>query len=131
MLDSIKNATPNILHYSGGGVGNNGNTESSSNSIKEQQNLSKDIVQNPSSINNSDMDINIDSKEKLVEDLNQVSESLNVDIKFAYNEKIDEVYINVIDKNSGNVIRKLPSEEAMKIKETMKDWIGSLFDTKG
>ena len=127
MLDSIKNATPNILHYSGGGVGNNGNTESSSNSIKEQQNLSKDIVQNPSSTNGNGMD----SQEKLIEDLNQVSESLNVDIKFAYNEKIDEVYINVIDKNSGNVIRKLPSEEAMKIKETMKDWIGSLFDTKG
>ena len=70
-------------------------------------------------------------KEKLVQELNDISKSFEVDIKFSYNDKIDEVYISVIDKKSGDIIRKLPSEDAMKIKETMKDFIGSLFDTKG
>ncbi len=62
---------------------------------------------------------------------NQMSDKLNLDIKFAYNEKIDQVYLNVIDKHTGQVIRKLPSEEAMKISETMKELVGNLLDKKG
>jgi len=62
---------------------------------------------------------------------NRMSEKLNLDIKFAYNEKIDQVYLNVIDKQTGQVIRKLPSEEAMKISETMKELVGNLLDKKG
>jgi flagellar protein FlaG len=71
---------------------------------------------------------NIDS---LVEQLNKVSQSLSIDIKFGYNDKIDEVYISVMDKSSGREIQKLPTEQAMKIRETMKDVVGSLFDVKG
>ena len=65
------------------------------------------------------------------EKFNRLSEEMNLDIKFAYNDKIDQFYINVIDKNSGKVIRKLPSDEAMKIAESMKELVGTLFDKKG
>ncbi len=75
-----------------------------------------------------------EQKEKLIESankFNEMSESLNLDVKFAYNDKIDQVYLNVIDKNTGKIIRKLPSEEAMKISESMKDLVGALLDKKG
>jgi len=62
---------------------------------------------------------------------NKMSDKLNLDIKFAYNDKIDQVYLNVIDKNTGQIIRKLPSEEAMKISESMKELVGNLLDKKG
>ena len=64
-------------------------------------------------------------------EFNDISDSLNLDVKFAYNEKIDEVYISVTDKHTGRVIQKLPTEEAMKIKESMQDLVGVLFDKKG
>ncbi|MCH9814185.1 MAG: flagellar protein FlaG [Epsilonproteobacteria bacterium] len=69
--------------------------------------------------------------EKVSQEFNQMSNTLNLDVKFAYNDKIDTVYVNVTDKNTGQVIRKLPSEDAMKIKESMKDLVGVLFDKKG
>jgi flagellar protein FlaG len=69
--------------------------------------------------------------EEVTKEFNELSQELNLDIKFAYNEKIDTLYINVTDKNSGRVIRKLPTEEAMKIKESMQDLVGVLFDKKG
>lgn len=69
--------------------------------------------------------------EEVSNEFNEMSHALNLDVKFAYNEKIDTVYVNVTDKNTGQVIRKLPSEEAMKIKESMKDLVGVLFDKKG
>jgi len=68
---------------------------------------------------------------KLVDDLNQTSDSLDVSVKFAFNDKLGEVYVNIIDKDSGEVIRQLPSKEALKLKEAMKEFVGSIFDTKG
>ena len=68
---------------------------------------------------------------KVTEEFNKMSGSLNLDVKFAYNDKIDQLYLNVIDKDTGRIIRKLPTEEAMKIKESMKDLVGTLFDKKG
>ncbi len=69
--------------------------------------------------------------EEISQEFNAISKNLNLDVKFAYNAKIDTVYINVTDKNTGEIIKKLPTEEAMKIKESMKDLVGVLFDKKG
>jgi len=124
MLEAVKSATPNILHYNGGGVGHNSSTNESKEIFTQKSNIENELQSNQEQNKNT-------KEDNLIEELNEISESLKVDVKFAYNDKIDEVYINVIDKESGKIIRKLPSEEAMKIKETMKDFIGSLFDTKG
>lgn len=73
---------------------------------------------------------NVDMQ-KLSEKLNTVAKNEHLDISFGYNDKIDKVFINIVDKNSGEVIRKLPSEEAIKFAEGMKDLLGKLFDRKG
>lgn len=80
---------------------------------------------------NRDQEQKTAKPEEVTKEFNNMSDSLNLDVKFAYNEKIDTVYINVTDKNTGRVIQKLPTEEAMKIKESMKDLVGVLFDEKG
>ncbi len=69
--------------------------------------------------------------ETISQEFNEISKDLNLDVKFAYNAKIDTVYINVTNKNTGEIIKKLPTEEAMKIKESMQDLIGVLFDKQG
>jgi len=94
-------------------------------------NLSREGNKNSSEfVKKEEVSLNKNDTKKLVEELNYESETFNKDIEFSYNEKIDELYITVKDKKSGRVIRKMPSEEAMKIKETMRDFIGSLFDKR-
>ena len=73
----------------------------------------------------------IKKAEETTKEFNDLSNDLNLDVKFAYNSKIDTVYISVTDKITGKVIKKLPSEEAMKIKENMQDLVGVLLDKKG
>ncbi len=68
---------------------------------------------------------------KLTQKLNDVATKEQLDISFGYNEKIDRVVINVTDKHTGEVIRKLPSEDAVKFAEGMKEMLGKLFDRKG
>jgi len=56
---------------------------------------------------------------------------LNPDIKFSFNDKVDELVVNVVDKNTDKVIRKIPSDEALRIMEKMRELVGALFDDKG
>jgi flagellar protein FlaG len=67
----------------------------------------------------------------LTQQLNKEMAPLNPDIKFSFNDKINELVVNVVDKNTDKVIRKIPSEEALKIMEKMRELVGALFDDKG
>jgi len=80
---------------------------------KSEEKLTKDEIQN------------------LTKKLNKEMEPLNPDIKFHYDEKVDSMIVNVIDKNTDKVIRKIPSAEALKIMEKMRELVGALFDKKG
>jgi flagellar protein FlaG len=76
----------------------------------------------------SQEEVNIPS---LVNELNKISEEEPLSVSFGYDEELGKVYINVTDKNSGEVIRKLPSEEAMKFAKSIKETVGKLLDKRG
>ncbi len=66
-----------------------------------------------------------------VKKLNSDMESLNTDIKFGFNDKIDTMFVDVLEKSTGKLIRKIPSEEAMALSEKMREIVGTIFDKKG
>lgn len=70
------------------------------------------------------------SKEQLggaVEDMNKFVQSLGRDIKFSLDDSTDQVVVKVVDKASGDVIRQMPSEEALKLSKNMKEMRSLLF----
>jgi flagellar protein FlaG len=74
------------------------------------------------------------TKEKLQDltaKLNKEMAPLNPDIKFQFNDKVNELVVNVVDKHTDKIIRKIPSDEALKIMEKMRELVGALFDDKG
>ncbi|RKO65323.1 flagellar biosynthesis protein FlaG [Campylobacter sp. P255] len=76
-----------------------------------------------------DQDENLNDKLKnATEKLNQQMETLETNVRFAYNDKINEMYVNVTEKDTGRLIRKIPSEEVMKLIEYFKGVIGTIFD---
>ncbi len=66
-----------------------------------------------------------------VKKLNNQMDSLNINIKFGFNDKIDTLFVDVTERSTGKLIRKIPSEETMKLAEKMKEIIGMIFDKKG
>ncbi len=66
-----------------------------------------------------------------IKKLNEQMNSLNFNIKFGFNDKIDTMFVDVTEKSTGRLIRQIPSEETMKIAEKMKEIIGMIFDKKG
>lgn len=78
-------------------------------------------------LNNQDESLNERLKEA-TEKLNKQMETLGTNVRFAFNDKINEMYVNVTEKDSGKLIRKIPSEEVMKLIEHFKGVIGTIFD---
>jgi flagellar protein FlaG len=69
--------------------------------------------------------------EEITEQLNKEMDTLNTTIRFGFNDKVDEMYVSVIDTKDNRVIRQIPSEEAMKLAAKMRELVGMLFDEKG
>ncbi|AII14368.1 flagellar protein FlaG [Campylobacter iguaniorum] len=62
--------------------------------------------------------------------LNQNMEQLQTNIRFGFNDKISSMYVNVMEADSGKVIRKIPSEAVMNLTEHLREVVGVLFDKK-
>ena len=88
--------------------------------------------------NNKSKDINdLDglSEEDLAKKTREVTDRLNyqmqqldTNVRFAYNEKLNLMIVQVKDAKTGEEITQLPSKEAIKISEYFKESIGILFD---
>ncbi len=66
----------------------------------------------------------------LSEQLNKEMSPLNFNVKFGYNDKLDEMYVSVTEKNTNKLIRKIPSDEAVNLMEKMREIVGMIFDKK-
>lgn len=106
-------------------------------SLSRSQNINKSEFIDKAELNNSNEDLNkkenLSNKEinDLAKRLNDQMESLETNIRFAYNDKISSLYVNVLEKNTGEIIRKIPTENMMKLSEHFREIIGLLMDKKG
>lgn len=64
----------------------------------------------------------------ITQKLNEQMDSLDTNVRFGYSDKIGSMYISVTEKSTGREIRRIPSEEAMKLAEYFQDVIGMIFD---
>ena len=98
-------------------------------SIQPQTRLRQSVQTDSSSLNKTrELSKEEPNLNELTKELNQEIESLNTNIKFQFNEEVGELYISVVEKDSGVVIRQIPSEEAMKLREHLKNVVGMIFD---
>ncbi|EAI7262970.1 flagellar biosynthesis protein FlaG [Campylobacter lari] len=83
--------------------------------------------QQQTNLNNQDENLN-EKLKNATEKLNNQMETLETNVRFAYNDKINEMYVSVTEKHTGRLIRKIPSEEVMKLIEHFQGVIGTIFD---
>ncbi|ACN16750.1 FlaG [Desulforapulum autotrophicum HRM2] len=85
-----------------------------SNSISKFDKTAKDVV----------------SKEEasdIVENLYELTDMLQTSLTFQVDEKSDSVVIKVIDKKNNGVIRQIPNEDILKLREKMDEMTGLLL----
>lgn len=96
--------------------------DSSENTIQNSQ----DFLQNP--------DVEEEALEEriaeLVDELNAIYNPLNLAMSFGYNEDIQALYVEIKRKDNGEVLRQIPSEDAIRLMTAMREMQSAIFDTK-
>ena len=105
------------------------NTQSQFNAqTREVENLN--LQQDLATQNRANESLTNEQIQDILAKANENLSLINTNIRFGYNDKIDSMFINVTEKDTGNLIRKIPTEQAMKLTEHFRDIIGMIFDKK-
>ncbi len=73
------------------------------------------------------------SKERLnaaVEELNKAMETIRTERRFEIDEELDRPIVKVVNSETKEIIRQIPSEEAVKISKNIGEMIGLLMDDR-
>lgn len=68
--------------------------------------------------------------EKVVKSLNDFLQPVNTHLKFELHEDLNEYYVTVVDNQTNEVLKEIPSKKLLDIYAKMADYMGILFDKK-
>ncbi|BCZ19138.1 hypothetical protein NHP190012_07800 [Helicobacter sp. NHP19-012] len=69
--------------------------------------------------------------QKLAKELNEKMKQIESQLTFSYNEVLHSLVVMIKDSNGDRIIREIPSQEAIRLTEKMRDILGIIFDKKG
>lgn len=67
----------------------------------------------------------------LAKELNEEMQSINTNLLFDYEDSIASLVLTIKQRDSGEIIRKIPTDEALELMKKMRDIISVILDTKG
>jgi len=65
--------------------------------------------------------VSLEEAKKLADEGNEILENVQRNLQFKVDDATDQVVMTIVDKKSGEVIRQLPSEEALALAKRMLD----------
>ena len=71
-----------------------------------------------------------DQTKQLVEQLNTFLEPQFTDIKFEFHEKLEKYYVTVVDSESKEVIKEIPSRKMLDVYASIAESMGLIVDEK-
>jgi len=82
------------------------------------------------SVKNNDQEkaVSTQDVQKAIQQANASFSRSNESIAFGYEEKLGQLFVTVTDKQSGEVVREIPSKEFIEHKIFMKEMVGLLLD---
>lgn len=101
---------------------------------KEANNAPENIILNRSSIQIPSAEFSPQelrkTMEEMIDRLNELVKDNQRDLSFGLDKKINKFIIVVKNTNTGEVVRQIPSEEAIKVAHCIEDMKGLLFNTE-
>lgn len=86
------------------------------------------LAQNAQKLADEQQEQGTQQLKELASELNKQMDLLNTNIAFDFSDEIDRLYLRVLEKNTGKLIREFPSEEARALAGYFRNAVGLLFD---
>ncbi|MEH6389678.1 MAG: flagellar protein FlaG [Pseudomonas profundi] len=83
-------------------------------------------TQSPTAVEQSG-EVDRNALDSAVSDIQDFTQSVSRDIDFQLDDSTGQVVINVTERSSGNVIRQIPSEDALRLAENISEIRSLLF----
>lgn len=74
--------------------------------------------------------VSLEDLQKQVEGMNKLLEANFTSLKFNVHEKLSRVFVQVISKDTDEVVREIPSEKFLDMMASMLEFVGLLIDKK-
>jgi len=125
-IESVNTATADPVPVGRIGVGSKAIAQASTDQDKEiaqsHQTVQKD---KPTSEETSTA---VEEINREVEQINDQLSALNRSIRFSVDDSTHDIVVRVVDKESGEVIKELPPENILKLRERMKELSGLMVE---
>lgn len=125
MLDAIETTIVSSVRA------NSGKTEAALPAEKRAQKskgAGESLVSNAQKLADEQQEQGTQQLKELAGELNKQMDLLNTNIAFDFSDEIDRLYLRVLEKNTGKLIREFPSEEARALAGYFRNAVGLLFD---
>lgn len=120
-----------ISPVSGQAVALQGNTARPGEAVNETAKIpAKSDNSQPTAVANENASLTVAEVEQTVESLNDAMRLLERGINFEVDRKVDRTIIRVVDKETDEVIKQIPSEDLLKVIEHLQEMQHLLFDDK-
>ncbi len=70
------------------------------------------------------------SLDNSIEIADKLAKAFNKEIKFQIHEQTEQIYVEIVDKDTGEVIKQIPPEEMLKIAASVQEFLGLIVDKK-
>lgn len=98
--------------------------------IKEKDYTPRANENQPSQQQNPQLIQSKENIEKVVTSINDFLKPANSHLKFEFHEDLKEYYITIVDDNTREVIKEIPSKKLLDMYSAMKEYLGLLVDKK-
>ncbi len=72
----------------------------------------------------------VQKAQQMTDSMNKFLESVNTQLRFKLHDELKEYYVTIVDSNTDEVVREIPSKKLMDIYASMKEFVGLLIDRK-
>lgn len=71
-----------------------------------------------------------DKTKTLINEVQSYVEDLNIQLDFSFQDNTGDLIVKVLDRDTGDVIRQIPPDDLVQLREKLKELRGVLFDGK-
>ena len=96
--------------------------------VQKSKGAGESLVSNAQKLTDEQQEQGTQQLKELASELNKQMDLLNTNIAFDFSDEIDRLYLRVLEKNTGKLIREFPSEEARALAGYFRNAVGLLFD---
>lgn len=79
---------------------------------------------------NSQLPVSKEKVKEVVDSLNQFLQPMHTSIHFEYHEQLHKYYVKVVDDQTNDTIREIPSKKLLDYYAAMTDFLGLMVDKK-